>query len=504
MRGPTWMPRPVGELAIAVTADQEQPPAPLTPGAESDPGRMGAVELVTALRRRELSAVEITQAFLDRIDRLNGPATFAGDTGRINAFARIDAQTALTAAAAADRRRQADPDDAPPLCGVPVALKDLIAVAGRPVSASSVVLADAPPADRDSTVWATLRAQGLVHLGHVHTHEFAAGGTTDQVGNPWDLARSAGGSSGGSAAAVAARLVPLSVGTDTMGSVRIPAALTGTSAIKPTQGAISTRGVIPLAPSLDDIGPMARTIADAALLLGGLTGNDFPLTPRTGRRPLDGTRIAVTHRIAADRCDPDVLDGLDRAIRAAQSSGAEIVELTAGPAPDTALAGTIIRYEMAAHHRAYAGRRAHYRPMVRDQLDAIGPGPTRADYDAALERRRTLSQAWERWFAEHDIDAVLEPTVVMTAPLRAAPGSGVQDDPAVHQRLSEHPALWNLTGQPVVALPAGLGQRTRLPVGVSLAGRRNIETRLLQDALDLQAALGVSEPPLSGTSRPDQ
>ncbi|WP_166442231.1 amidase [Nakamurella flava] len=453
------------------------------------------MRLAAALRRRELSSVELTRALLDRIERLDGARSFDGNPHHINAFVRVDAEDALAAAAAADRRRAADPDNTPPLCGIPVALKDLIAVAGRSVTASSAVLADAPPADRDSDVWATLRAQGMVHLGHVHTHEFAAGGTTDQVGNPWDLARSAGGSSGGSAAAVAARLVPLSVGTDTMGSVRIPAALTGTSAIKPTQGAISTRGVIPLAPSLDDIGPMARTVADAALLLGALTGMDYPLTPRAGRRPLAGTRIAVTHRVAADRCDPDVLDGGQTAVQAALRLGAEIVELEPGPAPDAALAGTLIRYEMAAHHRAYRSRRDHYRPMVRDQLDAIGIGPTREEYEAARDRRRSLRQAWEGWFAEHDVDAVLEPTVVMTAPLRAVPGSSVQDDPVVHQHLSEYPALWNLTGQPAIALPAGLGSRTGLPAGVSLTGSRNSETSLVPIALDLQAVLGVAGPP---------
>lgn len=464
-----------------------------------DPCRLSARELSAALRRGDLNAVELTAAFLDRIHRLDGPRSFDGTLGQINAFVRVDAEHARDAAAAADRRRAADPDGAPPLCGIPVALKDLLAVAGRPVTASSAVLVDHPPADRDSDAWATLRANGMVHLGHVHTHEFAAGGTTDQVGNPWDPARSAGGSSGGSAAAVAASLVPLSVGTDTMGSVRIPAALTGISAIKPTQDQISTRGVIPLAPSLDHVGPMARTVADAALLLAALTGSVLPTTPRPGRRPLTGTRVAVTSRIAPDRSDPDVLDGLDRAIRTARLLGAEIVEPAAGPTPDPDLAGTIIRREMADHHRAYADRRAHYRPMVREQLDAIGAGPSAAEYHAAQQRRAVLTRGWAAWFAEHAVDAVLEPTVGMTAPLRAVAGSSVHDDPAVHRRLSEFPALWNLTGFPAVALPAGLGPRTGLPVGVTLAGPRHHESPLLQIALALQAELGVPAPP--GRSR---
>lgn len=453
------------------------------------------MRLAAALRRRELSSVELTRAYLDRIERLDGARSFDGNLHHINAFVRVDAEHALAEAAAADRRRAADPDTAPPLCGIPVALKDLIAVAGRPVTASSRVLAGAPAAARDSDVWATLRAQGLVHLGHVHTHEFAAGGTTDQVGNPWDLTRSAGGSSGGSAAAVAAGLVPLSVGTDTMGSVRIPAALTGTSAIKPTQGRISTRGVIPLAPSLDDVGPMARTVADAALLLTALTGRSMPTVARTSGRPLAGTRIAVTDRIAAGRCEADVLDGLDRAIRTAAALGAEIVELTAGPVPDAAMAGVIIRREMAEHHRAYAARRSDYRAMVLAQLDAIGAGPSAAEYQTARQRRAELTRDWAAWFADHRVDAILEPTVGLTAPLRAVTGSTVTDDPAVHQRLSEFPALWNLTGFPAVALPAGLGSRTGLPVGVSLAGRPRAEMSLVQTALDLQDGLGVPVAP---------
>lgn len=464
------------------------------PADLTDPCRLTAVELVIALLRRVYSSVEVTRAFLHRIDRLDGPHTSDGTAHHINAFVRVDAEQALVAAAAADRRRAADPDGTPLLCGIPVALKDLIAVAGRPVTASSAVLADEPAADRDSDVWAVLGAQGLVHLGHVHTHEFAAGGTTDQVGNPWDLARSAGGSSGGSAAAVAAALVPLSVGTDTMGSVRIPAGLTGISAIKPTRGLISTRGVIPLAPSLDDIGPMARTVADAALLLSALTGDVLPTTHRPGRRPLAGTRIAVTRRIDPDRCEPDVGNGLDRSIRAAQLLGAQIVQPPAGPATEPTMAGVIIRREMADHHRAYADRRDRYRPMVLGQLDAIGDGPSATEYRLAQQRREELTRGWAAWFADHQVDAVLEPTVGMTAPLRAVAGSGIVDDPAVHQRLSEFPALWNLTGFPVVALPAGPGLRTGLPVGVSLIGPPGSERSVLSIALDLQAQLGVSVP----------
>ena len=143
------------------------------------------------------------------------------------------------------------------LCGIPIGLKDLYGVAGKPLTASSLLLDEVPTESCD--VWKRLEAAGMVLLGHTHTHEFAWGGTTDQVGNPWSLDRTAGGSSGGSAAALAARMVPAATGTDTAGSLRIPSALSGTSTIKPTRGLVSLRGVVPLSPGLDHGGPMART-----------------------------------------------------------------------------------------------------------------------------------------------------------------------------------------------------------------------------------------------------
>src|SRR6185312_3039299 len=152
-----------------------------------------------------------------------------------------------------------------PLAGIPVGLKDLYAVAGKPLTASSRVLDEVPA--RDCEVWERLRAAGMILLGHLHTHEFAVGGTTDQTGNPWDLTRSPGGSSGGSAAALASGQVPAATGTDTAGSLRIPSACCGTSTIKPTRGLVSLRGIVPLSQTFDTAGPMARTLDDCTLLL---------------------------------------------------------------------------------------------------------------------------------------------------------------------------------------------------------------------------------------------
>ena len=223
----------------------------------TDVARLGVAELSAHLQRRELSAGEVTAAFLARIREVDGTHGHDGDPGSINAWVRVYEEDALEAAARADERlsdaavRRDGP--APPLTGVPIGLKDLYGVAGKPVTASSGFFEEVPAQDCDA--WAQLSAAGMVLLGHLHTHEFAVGGTTDQVGSPWDLRRSPGGSSGGSAAALAARMTPAATGTDTAGSLRIPSACCGTSAIKPTRGLVSLAGVVPLSWSLDHAGP---------------------------------------------------------------------------------------------------------------------------------------------------------------------------------------------------------------------------------------------------------
>ncbi|MGH2928304.1 MAG: amidase, partial [Solirubrobacteraceae bacterium] len=246
----------------------------------SDPADLGVVEAAILLRERRLSAVELAEACLARIeDRNGGPPTFDGASSAINAWVRLYPERAVEAARLADQRRQRERDDAPLLCGVPIALKDIYGAAGLPLTASSRVL-EGNVAERDAAVVAALRGEGMVVLGHTHTHEFAAGGTTDQVGNPWSLEATAGGSSGGSAAALAAHMVPAATGTDTAGSLRIPSALCATSTIKPTRGLVSMTGIVPLAPSLDHAGPMARSVADCAALLAVMAGPELA-DPRT-------------------------------------------------------------------------------------------------------------------------------------------------------------------------------------------------------------------------------
>src|SRR5919108_250331 len=312
------------------------------PGATvTEPADLGVLEAAAELRARRLSARELLAAVQARIEALGGDApTFEGPAEAVNAWARLYPERAEAEARAADERIAREGEATPLLCGVPIGLKDLYSGKDLPLTASSRVLADNVAAE-DSAVWTRLAADGMVLVGHTHTHEFAFGGTSDQVGNPWALDRSAGGSSGGSAAALAARMVPAATGTDTAGSLRIPAALSGVSSIKATHGRVPMTGIIPLAASFDHAGPMARSLADCSALLTTMAagGSDTtPLmpppaamgelasTPRPGTRPLEGLRVGVLPPPPDVDLDPDVADGVDFAAAACSRLGAHVIE----------------------------------------------------------------------------------------------------------------------------------------------------------------------------------
>ncbi len=445
------------------------------PGDPADLGVLAAVEL---LRARELSATELVAACLRRIDA-DGPPSADGSPDAINAFVRVYAESAVERARQADVRLSARAVAAsgppPPLCGVPIGMKDLYAVTGRPLTASSRLLDEVP--DHSSEVWRRLRAAGMVLIGHTHTHEFAAGGTTDQVGNPHALDRSAGGSSGGSAAALAARWVPAATGTDTAGSLRIPSAACGTSTIKPTRGLVPTAGVVPLGPTLDHCGPMARSVADCAALLAVMAGPDWEdATTGFGRWDLTtptidlhGLRIAVSPRLGVGPIESDVEERLTQAAEAARAAGATVLDPESKPpvaeVNDESL--TLMTTEMLAWHRRFNDRRGDYRPSTRQLLE-IGEhrALTGPQYVDLQQRRRGTTAAWRRWFAERRIDAVLEPTLPKVAPVR---GNGYQTARSDAELVSMT-YLWNWTGFPVVSFPAGVGRDSGLPTGVSLIG----------------------------------
>ena len=364
-------------------------------------------------------------------------------------------------------------------------------------------------AGADSIAWARLREQGMVLLGHTHTHEFAAGGTTDQVGNPWALDLIAGGSSGGSAAALAARMTPAALGSDTCGSLRIPSACCGTCTIKPTHGRIPLDGIVPLAPSLDHPGPMARTIADCAALLRGDGRRRPAVTPlmpppaaidgiaargAAGRRPLEGVTIALTDRTHGLTIDARsaAASRRRRGVRAARSA-------------DRRAAGAVdVRWDdlSARADDRGVGVSPASTPTGQTSTARRSPSssrPPRNFTDAqALPRRpgapgRRAPRLWEEWFGHNGVDLVLEPTLPIV-PYERGPGyerghAGGAGDPLIALT-----ALWDMTGMPVASLPVSWN------VGVSLIAPRGHEAPLVQAAIDLQEhALGIPRRPAPAT-----
>jgi aspartyl-tRNA(Asn)/glutamyl-tRNA(Gln) amidotransferase subunit A len=473
----------------------------------TDPADLSLLEAAREMRAGRLSAAELTEACLRRIEERNGgEPTFDGAPERVNAWARLYPDRAREDAARADARRARDKDGTPLLCGIPIGVKDLYAIAGLPLTASSRVLerSDAPAAD--APAWARLNEQGVVLLGHTHTHEFASGGTTDQVGNPHDLGLVAGGSSGGSAAALAARMTPAALGSDTCGSLRIPSACCGTSAIKPTHGRIPLEGIIPMAPSLDHPGPMARTVADCAAILQAMADGPavvtpllpppapigtLPLAARPGPSPLDGVTVALTDRTREISINEEISRGFDEAVRACQGLGASVVELPAPWTFDWEDLSWILMAEVWAYHRAHADRHDLYREQIAEFIEVARNFTNAQGYLAAQMRRAQGTAAWEQWFAERGIDAVLEPTLPILPLVRGvgyerghAAGPG---DPLIALT-----ALWDMTGMPVVSLPVTWS------VGMSLIAPRGAEAALTQIAIDLQEhALGIPLDPLA-------
>jgi aspartyl-tRNA(Asn)/glutamyl-tRNA(Gln) amidotransferase subunit A len=444
----------------------------------SHPADLGVCDAAEELAARSLSSRELTDACLGRIRERDGTHSHEGDSDSINAWVRVYEEDALAAADRADKRLAAG--DAPLLCGIPIGLKDLYAVAGKPLTASSRVLDEIP--DRDCDVWAALSAQGMVLLGHVHVHEFACGGTTDQVGSPWALERSAGGSSGGSSAALASKQVPVTTGTDTAGSLRIPSAECGTSTIKPTRGLLSIRGIVPLAPTFDHPGPMTRTVRDCEPVLATMAG----FAPPQERRPLRG--LALSPRIA--ELDPDVADGFERALAALPGERVE------PPLPNARL-DTLTEFfdmvltEMLVWHRRFQDRWNEYRYSNRARLEhAVERAMTAEEYFAGQVRRVEDADAWSDWFVEHRVDALVEPTIPIVAPVR---GRGYEEPWGDFDDLSLT-YYWDWTGFPVVSLPSGVGSRSGLPTSVSLIGAPGAEWDLLAWGAALQDELGTVSP----------
>jgi len=445
----------------------------------------------------DVSPVELTAACLEQI---------AGIDAQVNAFITVTADTAMEDARGSERDRvRGEPGG--PLAGVPIALKDLFDTAVVRTTAGSRFFSGRVP-DRDAAVVQKLRGAGAVLLGKLNMHEWALGVTNDNphygaCHNPWALDRITGGSSGGSAAALAAGMCFGSLGSDTGGSIRIPASLCGVVGLKPTYGRVSLRGVVPLSWRLDHAGPMARCVSDVALLLGVIAGHDRA-DPGSAEVPTDdysdrlddgisGWRIGVIADESLGDIEPDVRVRVRSAVDVLRSAGAQIESLVVPELPDAArLNGLMTTADAAAFHR----ERMETAPddFGADVLARLrrGAGYGATDYADARHQQTILRRTFSSWFVEHGgmFDAVVLPTTPRVAPRIAG-----LDAVAAAPVLTRLTAPFNFTGLPAMSVPCGVTPEG-LPVGLQIVGAPWAERRVLRvgRAYELASAEGDIRP----------
>ncbi len=490
----------------------------------SDVTRRTAADLAEALATGETTSVALTQAHLDRIAAVDGSA----ESG-VHAFLHVDTEGALAAAAASDERRAAG---APlhALDGVPIAVKDVLTTTGLPTTCGSKILEGwIPP--YDATVVARLKAAGLPILGKTNMDEFAMGSSTEHSAygptrNPWDLERIPGGSGGGSAAAVAAFEAPLALGTDTGGSIRQPGAVTGTVGVKPTYGGVSRYGLVAMANSLDQVGPVTRTVLDAALLhelIGGhdprdSTSIDQPLpglvaAARQGvAGDLTGLRVGVIRELQGEGYQAGVLARFQESLELLTKAGAEVVEVSC-PSFVHALATYYLvmpceassnlakfdamRYGLrvlpegvdspSAEEVMRATRDAGFGDEVKRRIIlgtyALSSGYYDAYYGTAQRVRTLISRDFEAAFGQ--VDVLVSPTAPTTA---FKLGEKLDDPLAMYLNdLATIPA--NLAGVPGISLPSGLADEDGLPAGFQVLAPAMADDRLYRVGAALEAAL---------------
>ncbi len=451
-------------------------------------------ELGAAYRHREFSPIDVTEACLRSID------TTEPD---LHAWVEVSADTARESARAAEAELR-DGVDRGPLHGVPVGIKDIFDVAGLPTRCGSPARAHNAAAGSDSASVAALRAGGAILLGKTVTQEFAAGVISPPARNPWDPARIPGGSSGGSAAALAAGNCFAAMGSDTGGSIRIPAAACGVVGFKPTYGSLSAAGVFPLSWSLDTVGPLTRSVADARLTWLLLAGRHAaPLnTP-----DLRGYRIGVAGPFFMDNVQPAVREAVNSTIDALQALGADVVESPWEEAAAARAIGFLLnRAETAAVHGAFAHSEpdgfARYNADLRLRVAAGGILPSEL-YVNSMRKRAIVRDSMARLFREHRLNALLAPALPTTAVLAAdmtITGTGL--DEGIGAAWTRLTMPFNTTGQPVLAMPVGF-DAMGLPIGVQFAGAPGREDDLFAIGQILETAVGVQAnlPPMLRSDR---
>lgn len=444
------------------------------------PYELSVAEAAEAVRSRRVSPVELVDSVLERIEEVEP---------RLRAFTTVTADHARKAARKAEAEIAGGAPPRGPLHGIPAGLKDLIDVAGMATTASSRVRTG-HRAETDSTVAARLAAAGAAFVGKTHTHEFAYGLTTPQTSNAWSLDRVAGGSSGGSAVAVAAGAATFALGTDTGGSIRVPAALNGVVGLKPTYGLVPRSGVTSLAWSLDHVGPLTRTVQDAALVLAALVGHD-PRDPASVAAPvvdyrtgdgadLTGLRVGVPGNYYFDRVDPGIEASVRRAIGRLEELGARLVEVEIPMTPyiQATQWGLMVPEASAYHERTLRAVPDLYASDVRVLLEA-GELMTAGDYLRAQRARTLMRQAWLEMLEA--VDVIAAPTVPLTA-VKAGQSTVTWGDASVegvseaYVRLSD-PA--NITGIPSLTVPVGRDS-AGMPIGMQLMGKPFDEATVLR------------------------
>jgi aspartyl-tRNA(Asn)/glutamyl-tRNA(Gln) amidotransferase subunit A len=484
----------------------------------SDLTRLTAADIAEKIQKKELSAVEVAQAHLDRI---------AAVDKTVNAFLHVDTEGALSAARAVDEDVAAGREPASPLAGVPLALKDVFTMSGLPTTCGSKILENwVPP--YDATVTRKLLEAGIVILGKTNMDEFAMGSSTENSAfgptrNPWDLDRIPGGSGGGSSASLAAFESPLAIGTDTGGSIRQPASVTGTVGVKPTYGGVSRYGLVAFSSSLDQGGPCARTVLDAALLHEVIGGHDVldstsikaPVPPvvqaaREGAAgDLSGVRVGVVREFRGEGYQAGVSAAFDQAVEALRGLGAEVVEVSCPHfvyglsayyliAPSEA-SSNLARFDamryglrvgddstnsaeqvMALTREAGFGDEVKRRIMIGTY--ALSSGYYDAYYGQAQKVRTLISRDFSHAFEQ--VDVLVSPTTPTTA-FRI--GERVDDPMAMYMAdLCTIPA--NLSGTPAMSVPAGLSDEDGLPVGLQVMAPALQEQRMYKVAAAYEAA----------------
>jgi aspartyl-tRNA(Asn)/glutamyl-tRNA(Gln) amidotransferase subunit A len=479
----------------------------------TDLTRLTAADLAGRIAAREVSAVEVAQAHLDRV---------AAVDERVHAFLHVDAEGAL-----AQARRVDAGEISGPLAGVPLALKDVIVARGMPATAGSRILEGWHP-PYDATLVERMRDAGIVVLGKTNMDEFAMGSSTEHSAygpthNPWDLSRTPGGSGGGSSAAVASYEAPLGIGTDTGGSIRQPAAVTGTVGAKPTYGGVSRYGLIAFSSSLDQAGPCARTVLDAALLHAVIAGHD-PRDSTSIDAPVpdvvsaaksaevSGLRIGVVTQFKGDGYQPGVLARFDEAVATLEKLGAEIVEVSC-PHFDYALpayyliapseaSSNLARYdamryglrvgddgEASAEDVMALTREAGFGDEVKRRIIlgtyALSAGYYDAYYGQAQKVRTLISSDFAAAFERADV------LVSPTTPTTAFQLGERLDDPLAMYLADLCTIPSNLYGGPAMSVPCGLSADDALPVGFQIMAPVMADERMYRVGAAVEAALGT-------------